>query len=335
MPDITNACETEYGLHRARITLASATGSLWQSDTIAGYLLSLLAQAEGAESLDVVKKDCEEGNPPFLVSNGFPAGYLPVPILPPPPVDGTLTKAERVERVRRLQQYKGLRYASEGVFSQLISGTPITKIDLPNPKDDVPSFRGASAEHITWKNTIDRATGTTPAEGGGGLYDFVEIAEKEVDIYFRVRHDYVDTLQRLLDLFAVSGYGKRRSVGYGEIERLDFDEFHGFPMTGEPNGFMSLSNFTPAKTDPTSGFWTTMVKYGKVGEGVATENPFKRPLIMLEAGSCFLDDPVRDFYGRIVTDISPGNERVFQYAFALPVPMRLPDHVVTKLGQPG
>jgi CRISPR-associated protein Csm4 len=66
------------------------------------------------------------------------------------------------------------------------------------------------------------------------------------------------------------------------------------------------------------------VKYGKLGEEYALEEiAFKKPLLMLEAGSTFYDSPVKQFYGRMVRGVSPAYPQVVQYGFALPVPMRL------------
>ena len=66
------------------------------------------------------------------------------------------------------------------------------------------------------------------------------------------------------------------------------------------------------------------MKYGKLGEAFASDvNPFKKPLIMLDAGAVFYDSPCREWYGRLVEGISPARETVAQYGFALPVPMRL------------
>jgi CRISPR-associated protein Csm4 len=71
-----------------------------------------------------------------------------------------------------------------------------------------------------------------------------------------------------------------------------------------------------------SGRWGLRVKLGKLGEELAaSEDPFKRPLIMLTPGSAFYDSPVKEYYGRIVGEVSPAHPEVVQYGLALPVPI--------------
>ena len=88
------------------------------------------------------------------------------------------------------------------------------------------------------------------------------------------------------------------------------------------NGFISLSNWVPTASDPTVGYYQTLIKYGKLGESFAqTDQPFKNPLLMLEAGSVFYsDDPARDWYGHLIPNIAPHHPEIVQYGFAFAVP---------------
>jgi CRISPR-associated protein Csm4 len=92
------------------------------------------------------------------------------------------------------------------------------------------------------------------------------------------------------------------------------------------NGFVSLSNFIPAPTDPTDGRWGLLTKRPKLGdEWAAGGNPFKRRLLFLEAGSCFRAAPPRPWYGRMVEGVALDRPEVVQYGLAYTVPMRLPE----------
>ena len=52
-------------------------------------------------------------------------------------------------------------------------------------------------------------------------------------------------------------------------------------------------------------FYNISVKHGKFGEEKSnSKNPFKKPLILLTPGSCFITDEKREFYGRAVDNIS-------------------------------
>ena len=54
-----------------------------QSDTIFGHLLWALRYTEGEDALVAFLNRYRDGEPPLLVSAGFPAGTLPVPVLQP------------------------------------------------------------------------------------------------------------------------------------------------------------------------------------------------------------------------------------------------------------
>ena len=174
------------------------------------------------------------------------------------------------------------------------------------------------------KNQISRLTGTTGEQGN--LFGFKEYWIPEVVIYGKVEEAHEDFLKGLFGEFGRSGYGKRKAVGYGAIDRLEFSRFEGFPSPAGTNGFITLSAFVPSPGDPTDGRWRLRVKYGRLGEEFAFGgNPFKKPLVMLEPGSVFYDTPVREYYGQMVGEVSAFHSEVVQYGYALPVPAKLPE----------
>ncbi|NLI15122.1 MAG: hypothetical protein GX409_02425 [candidate division Zixibacteria bacterium] len=108
---------------------------------------------------------------------------------------------------------------------------------------------------------------------------------------------------------------------------MDFVSVEPFAKFGEinnPNGFVSLSSMTPAADDPIDARIKIRTKYGKLGEGIQT-NPFKRPLIQIEPGAVFnTGSKPKEFYGRIVENIAPGNPEAVQNCYTLAVPCVIP-----------
>jgi CRISPR-associated protein Csm4 len=148
----------------------------------------------------------------------------------------------------------------------------------------------------------------------------------DVTIYALADDGFVDEARTLFEHLALEGYGKRRSAGYGAVRSLEVEEFGGFDPPVDATGFVSLSSFVPGPGDPVDGFWQVSVKYGRLGEEYAYgPNPFKRPLLMLAAGSAFFDSPVRRFYGTLVEGVSPAHPEVVHYGYALPVAAKLPE----------
>jgi len=298
---------------RVKFKLKGWGASAWQSDTIFGHLCWGMRYAQGEDKLRDFLRLYEDGTPPLLVSNGFPEELLPNPITPPPMLGKTLSLAEQREEFRRYKEVRGSKYLTLAEFSCAINGEMVTPSPETEPKGQT---------RVTLKNQINRLTSTTGE--GGQLYNFEEYYWPEVSIYLKVQDDFVETARQLFQYVADTGYGKRKSIGYGQIESMSFESFAGFKQPQKANGFVTLSNFVPAADDPTKGSWNMIVKYGKMGEEWASEDSaFKKPLLMMEAGSTFLDSSCRDYYGCLVRNLSPTYNQAVQYAFALPVPMLL------------
>ena len=311
-------------LFRVTYYLRSAVASDWQADTIFGHICWALRYLEGEDELARFLKEFELGQPPLIISNGFPGDLLPRPITPPSLPEEKKTVCERIHSFIANKRESEITLLSPQEFNTAIRGEEVHVSEQPRP---LPKKR------ITLKNQISRLAGTTGAEGT--LYDFEETfwsqtdgksrADTPISIYVKVTDHFVEQAERLFSFIAAQGYGKRKSIGYGEIESHSFEAFGGFESPPAANGFVSLSNFVPARHDPTEGRWQTIVKYGKLGEEYATSsNPFKRPLLMLTAGSTFYDAPCREYYGHLVRNIAPSHPNVIQYALAFPVPIRLP-----------
>jgi CRISPR-associated protein Csm4 len=301
-------------LFRVDYQLLSPTASAWHADTIFGHLCWAMRYSEGEDALSEFLGNCCQGRPPILVSNGFPAGLFPNPIIPPCQTDSTLPLKEQRERAERKKKARKINLLTLDDFNRAINGEEFEPVE---PE------KGKPIERVVLKNQINRLTGTTGAEGT--LFDFEETFYPAISIYAGIEENFVQRAKRLFDLIRDGGYGKRKSVGYGQIKSYSFEQFDDFSPPADANGFVTLSNYVPSAGDPTTGNWRLLVKYGKLGEEYALEEmAFKKPLLMLEAGSTFYNPPVKPFYGRMVHDISRVKPQVVQYGFALPVPMRLP-----------
>jgi CRISPR-associated protein Csm4 len=313
-----------YHTYRLTLELRAPSGSSWQADTIFGHLCWLLYWRHGKTRLDEWRERYRADDPPFILSDGFPGPLLPRP-LPLPDTDRPKSKQEGLAKTFQLKQQKQIAWLMPTEFEQVRSGQPLETTE----KGDAARkhFREWQESPVTFKNQISRLTGTTGEEGQ--LYPFVEQARwKKVTIYVRIAEGELETVTDLFAAFQAEGYGKRKSIGYGEIvDCKGWDaEFTGFNSFDGANAFVSLSHFVPAPTDPTNGQWKINVKYGKLGgEWATAANPFKHPLLMLTPGSWFrTEQPIKDWYGRIVENISPQYPgEVVQYGLAFAVPMRV------------
>ena len=119
------------------------------------------------------------------------------------------------------------------------------------------------------------------------------------------------------------GFGGHKSIGKGQFEILSFGEFNEINIPDNPNAFLLISSMLPSSTDPTNGYYDTLIKYGKLDrEYAVSDNPFKKPLIMLKAGSVFkVEDKVKDFYGRMAEGVSSINKNIVQYGLGFSIPI--------------
>lgn len=299
--------------YKVVVTVRSATGTPWQADTIFGHLCWALRYTDGETELVRFLSAYGEGEPPILVSNGFPDDLLPRPLH----LEHLRPAAGGTQQEDAFNHYRDLRkrqYLTFEEFEDARLGR------LPASTSDP---EGVVHTRVTLKNQINRLTNTT-AEGGQ-LFGFEETFIPRVTIYCGVTEGYEAMAERLFRIMAASGYGKRKAVGYGAIQHLDWQPFQGFGDVPEANAVVSLSNFVPARNDPTQGWWKILVKYGRLGEEFASsEHPFKRPVIMLQAGSVLRDPAPRPYYGRLVRDVSFLDPGIAQYGYALAVPLQVP-----------
>jgi len=274
----------------------------FHADTIFGHLCWVYAHSVDDNSFAEFLKPFKEGSPPFVISDGFPAEYLPKPFI----ADLTAPDEKR-------KDIKKLEYVSLSDFERIREGKSFT----PEIRENV--IYSSTSTH----NTINRLTNTTSE---GGLYGLTERRMPEVNIYLKVVSDaWKDKVVNLFEQLSHQGYGKKKSIGKGQFSIKEIKEY-AFKEIEDANGFMTLSNFCPKEDDPTEGLYKTFVKYGKLGEEFAfCGNPFKRPLLMIKTGSVFkTKGKPQEYYGRMVEKISPAKEEAVQYAYAFTVPIRYP-----------
>lgn len=281
----------------------------FQADTIFGHLCWMVKYGDGEEALKKFLEPFKSGEPPFVISDGFPCDLLPKPLL------AELNITDPVQR----KNIKNLEWIEVQDFNRIIEGETITESEII--KDKKPS------QAISTHNTINRLTNITLSEGG--VYNLPETIIPEVSIYLKVVDE--QRKDKVVDLFkklSQTGYGKKKSIGKGQFFVREVSEFNNFSLLQNANGFVTLSNFCPKENDPTEGIYKTFVKYGKLGEEFTfCGNPFKKPLLMIKTGSVFkTGSQPEEFYGHMIWEgIAPGKPEVVHYAYAFAIPIVYPE----------
>lgn len=304
------------------IDLAILSGFItpWQADTLFGHLCWAAERHDGFKHfqgasglINLFRSD----NPPFILSDGYPAGLLPAPITLKNHYQPASQDDLNSVRYGLLKKAKKKEYLTLEQFQMFQRG------DTPDLADDQKGFVAATTLH----NQISRLTNTTGEQGSLFELDEKFAPNGRVHIYAKTHDGFVSDLQRLFERFTQAGYGAKKSVGKGTCKIEGFEPFDGFELPASKNGleknstgFVTLSHFVPAKNDPTDGSYKVMVKYGKLGEEKTyCGQPFKKPHILLKPGAVFRCAQMKPYYGRLIEDITYADPSVVQYGFAFPV----------------
>ncbi|GAB4172036.1 MAG: CRISPR-associated protein, Csm4 family [Calditrichia bacterium] len=296
-------------LYKCTVQIKSFLATPLQSDTIWGHICWGLLFHEGEPSLKQFLKEYKKGVP-LAVSDGFPHGYLPMPLFNPVPPSKDLSLGEiKLTKLLKKTAYLPVEIYIKNGFS-LNATTVLQEIKSVNRINVVRS----SLMH----NTINRLSGFTVEEQSPFLSeifylsDYSEDAAKEMgeslpndryDIYIRSIYSK-ERLEELLRWAFVAGYGADRSVGKGYLIVENLEQITDFPEQG--NRGMALGNFVFDRENELSELKANvMTKYGKIGEPLNRfTNPFKKPVILFTSGSTFNAESAPDGYvGRLLDSI--------------------------------
>jgi CRISPR-associated protein Csm4 len=285
------------------------------------------------------------GSSPTLISNAFQVGSFPRPMLPPLPLKElgnlkgfnpdeldlkTATVLKRMKKIALLSEEwvkeHQTSFSNETLFCHLFD---LAAYRLTESKDE----KRKTVESIAMThNTYDRLSGRVLE---GSLYDWVETFYLQPDgesqsFWFLLRTKALSKaeIENMLEFVAFSGFGADKSIGKGQIEITAINE-EALPKCPNANAFISLSNFIPARLEDLNGYYQPLTKYGKLGGDWATGRvPFKKPVVMLQAGAVIKDADYSETktYGKLQIDIHRQKE-IVQYGYAFPFPICLEEDV--------
>lgn len=312
-------------LFRVSLRLKSPLGTPLHSGTLFGQLCWTRLERYGKDALEAWLKDEAQV---WALSDGFPAGLLPRPLVSPaPPSDDPTVADDRKKRKKR-------GFIKREVFTEIRRGVSENTLSehLVAVRD-----RGASFVH----NTIDRRTGSTPETGG--LYFLKEdwsfsppdpdrsgpLTDGEVeagfgrDIYVEAPKQDAEDIRELLSLLGQNGYGRDASLGRGQwtVESITEDKELATLTTGSKGRLLSLSHGS-AEPDMDDLRCRLETHYGKTGPDVAVGNgasPFKKPLLLTQPGATFKGTVGRR-YGALIRSVHPDRPEIVHNAFHVAIP---------------
>ena len=294
-----------------------------QSDTIWGYFawacFRIWGEKFGKEFIEANKN-----GEPTLVSNAFPEGYLPTPIIE---IERT-EKVEEREIFKRAKKKELIKFENFERVKDKLSWSELFQVLSDEVKSEEKERDKFGRIHSTniMRNKISRLTFTT-GETGELFATEETFYESQFKMWFAVRTNFLnrEQLEKILAYIELTGFGADASTGRGSLKFISIEEDYKFPESENSNAFMSISNFIPTDYDLSQAenlWYSIFTKYPKVGDYFALVDPFKKPLVFMKAGSVFKVRNVKEFYGCIVSNVH-SNPEIVQFAYAFPLKVRV------------
>ena len=280
----------------------------WQSDTIYGHFLWGIFFLYGEEELNKIISDFENYNSPFIISDGFLDGRLPMI------KKGIIKREENKEIADSLnmnladviKKRKIINKISEislEEFNKLRGSYSNKEFVIEKLKEKEISKTSSSIQTLVMHNIINRLSGSTVENG---IFTSKEIfTDKDIWIFIKVRNDFpIEKIEKILKFIEENGYGKKISVGKGAFKTVSFEKFDKFTKIENSNGFIVLSNYIPKPYDFSEVIYETpLVKFGKVANfGNNAEVPFKKTFSCFKVGSIFKNGDNKNI-GKVLKNI--------------------------------
>ncbi len=251
-----------------------------------------------------------EGQPPFVVSDAWPAGTLPRPNGFPRRLRPSqeMNKADIIAAFQRRKQFKRQRLIAAADFWRFVSGDT-----------DGEDFRlqEGSVGRETLHTGVNRETGGA-FEGSFFVRD-EQWSRGPVQIYVWTHDPHLTEM--LARVLAYQGIGGGLSRGYGQVDWAGWEPWT-TPPVAHPTAEIWLGHGVPALNGPPGLAYRLHTKYGRIW-GTHYHSPWKAPILQVEPGAVWpLSHPWRGWTGRALTEVAVAPE-VVDFGFTVTVPADL------------
>ena len=255
----------------------SPFGTPLAGDTLFGHLCWALRLRRGAGGLGELLEGYTEGRPFAVISDAFPAGFIPRPALPG-------ARAGRVFDPRLRKEDKRKTWLPVSV-SHLPIGAWLDAAAEPQGGNVVRTG-------VMTQNTINRMTGTT----GTGPFaprqveQIVFARDALLECYATLDEARLPAqeLRRAAEDIGCTGYGRDASSGLGKFDVVALED-HTWPNAGSAHAItLAPCSPEPAALDGEDCYYQPVTRFGRHG-GTAVltgpAGPFKRPILMMRTAA--------------------------------------------------
>lgn len=325
-----------------RITLQTLTafGTPLAGDTLFGQLCWTLRDLYGAARLEALLAGYTDQQPFLVVSDAFPAGFLPLPTLPSPfwTTDATAErKALKKKRWLPLAQSTSELAGWQALALSDAEVAAAITVPAESPAGARPPAAVLAIHASQPHNTINRLTGTT-GKDGFAPYSVDQIwyhpdALHDLYVVLDTERMSLEELSAALAYIGATGYGRDASIGLGK-----------FCLAGEPvpfspaapagaNAWLTLAPCAPQGQgfDSRRSYYQSTTRFGRHGGAAALcGQPFKRPVLLAKSGAVLAPlagfDASRRHVGQGLGAVSHVQTEAVHQGYAPVIPICLPDH---------
>lgn len=249
---------------------------LW-GDTLFGQLCWSIRHGWGETRLAELLDGYTTGKPFLVVSDAFPAGYLPLPALP------TRFWSDQPENAKDRKALKKKVWVPHEALTQPLKNW--RQVAVEDRATGVAPFSRPQP-----RNSLNRLTFTTGEGEGFSPYSVGQTWYRgSLEVHLRLDEDRISCVDVREALAAVgaSGFGKDASVGLGKFDVEEMKAFEPQPHD-EPNVWFTLAPCAPQRLawDARRSFYRPFTRYGRHGDiAVRLGNPFKTPILLTASGA--------------------------------------------------
>jgi len=285
-------------LYKTTVTPRSNFATPLRGDTLFGQLCWAIRYAYSQEKLEQLLQNYES-EPYCIVSDGFALGFLPKPSLP-----SSLMNEDDDKKANRKKIWMSKEDLQEGNFTKA--------------KEDKEVYQKKDTEGIFVHNSINYQTFNTGK--GFDPYGLKEYALNPKDIYVLLDETKLskDELHQAFELLSNMGYGQDSTIGKGRFEFSAFEQV----TVQNSNTVMALSPFSPQELTCKDIFYAPFTRFGKKGGDRASQNPFKKPLLLADTGATIVFDKIqtKGYIGKAIKGHTSHEDIVHQgYSIVLPI----------------
>ncbi|STO53528.1 CRISPR type III-A/MTUBE-associated RAMP protein Csm4 [Canicola haemoglobinophilus] len=325
-----------------RLTTQSAFGTPLVGDTLFGQLCWAVVHQYGESRLNTLLENYQQ-QPFAVISDAFPAGYLPLPTLPStywkptdPDKRKELKKKQWIELETTTKQavtnWQEFAKSENALWEDLVKNKLI--------EDGVEEKKALEIAKSSKKikqdqphNSINRQTTTTgkTATASFDPYTMEQIwysPYAEFDLYVVINENQIslDEIKLLLKNIGQFGFGRDASIGLGKfnIEQIDFH----YPEPNNANAYLTLANSAPQNLgfNKNRSYYQITTRFGRHGDIAAlNQNPFKKPIILAKTGAIFTPKQyqTKQYIGNGLKHISYAQKNAVHQGYAPVIPVAI------------